>query len=79
LARRSVRGVNPQELLRSPDAAHRLPAAAVAGVRAALSGSLEWVFVATLPLLAAAVVISLFLRETPLRTDVPGVVAAGEH
>lgn len=79
LAHRSVRHVNPQELLRSPDAAHRLPASVVAGVRAALSGSLEWVFLGTLPLLAGAIVVSLLLHEMPLRTDVPGVVAAGEH
>jgi EmrB/QacA subfamily drug resistance transporter len=79
LAHRSVQHVNPQELLRSPDAARQLPAPVVAGVRAALSGSLEWVFLGTLPLLALAVAVSFLLRETPLRTDVPGVVAAGEQ
>ncbi|HEY3961204.1 MAG TPA: MFS transporter, partial [Gaiellaceae bacterium] len=69
LARRSVEGISPQELLRAPGTARHLPPTVVHGVHAALSTALERVFVWTLPLLAAAVAMSLLLRETPLRTS----------
>jgi EmrB/QacA subfamily drug resistance transporter len=69
LARRSVQNVSPQTLLRSPDAARRLPAAVVHDVHAALAGALQWVFLATVPLSAAAVVVAFLLREHPLRTE----------
>jgi len=69
LARRSVHGVSPQTLLRSPEAATRLSPSVVHDVHAALAGALQWVFLATLPLAVAAVVVSLLLREHPLRMD----------
>ncbi|HEX5450458.1 MAG TPA: MDR family MFS transporter [Gaiellaceae bacterium] len=79
LAKRSVHGVSPQELLRSPDTAKRLSPSVVHGVHAALSGALEWVFIATLPLLVGAVLASLLLREETLRTqahvEMPGEVS----
>jgi hypothetical protein len=68
LAHRAVGGVDPERLLRSPEAARSLPPAVVEGVRSALAESLQWVFLGTLPLAAAAVAISLLLREVPLRT-----------
>jgi EmrB/QacA subfamily drug resistance transporter len=82
LGRRAVAHVSPQQLLESPEAARRLPPAVVAGVHEALSNSLQWVFVGTLPLLAAAIGAALLLRETPLRTEshvaLPGEIAADE-
>ncbi len=69
LARRSVHGVSPQTLLRSPSAAHRLSPAVVHDVHAALAGALQWVFLATVPLGAAAVVAAFLLREQPLHTE----------
>jgi len=69
LARRSVQNVSPQTLLRSPDAARRLPVTVVHDVHAALAGALQWVFLATVPLSAAAVVVAFLLREHPLRTE----------
>jgi hypothetical protein len=69
LARRSVHGVSPQTLLRSPTAAHRLSPAVVHDVHAALAGALQWVFLATVPLGAAAVVAAFLLREQPLHTE----------
>jgi EmrB/QacA subfamily drug resistance transporter len=60
--------VAPDELLRAPAAAARLPAGVVEGVREALSASLHWVFVGALPLAVGAFVAVLFLRELPLKT-----------
>jgi len=60
--------VAPDQLLRSPTAAARLPDAVVEGVRQALSASLHWVFVGALPLAVGAFVAALLLRELPLRT-----------
>ena len=39
------------------------------GRRSALADALQWVFLATLPLIGAAVVVALLLREQPLRTE----------
>jgi EmrB/QacA subfamily drug resistance transporter len=69
LARRAVRHLDPQQLLQSPGAARHFPPHLVAEVRDALSASLHWVFVGTLPLVAIAIVATLFLREVPLRTS----------
>jgi hypothetical protein len=60
--------VDPGSLLRGSEAAGRLPAAAVHGVHVALAASLEWVFLGTLPLVAAAILASFLLQEVPLRT-----------
>src|SRR3954468_19600154 len=49
----------PDELLRAPTAAPRLPAGVVEGVREALSASLHWVFVGALALAVAAFVAAL--------------------
>jgi EmrB/QacA subfamily drug resistance transporter len=67
--------INPQRLLASPESAHRLPAHLVHGVRLSLASSLHTVFVASLPLLGLALVLSLLLKELPLRTE-RGVEAA---
>jgi EmrB/QacA subfamily drug resistance transporter len=83
LGRRAVHGVDPQRLLQSRDAARGLPPPVVAGVHSALADALHWVFLGTLPLLAAAIGASLLLRETPLREDrhveLPGEVAVEER
>src|SRR5581483_9515845 len=68
LGRRAVEGVDPERLLRSPEAARSLPPAVVEGVRSASSDALQSVFLWSLPLAAAAVVAALLLRELPLRT-----------
>lgn len=68
LTRRSVRGVNPQKLLQSPDAAKHFPPAVVANVHAALSAALHWVFVGSLPLVGVAIVSAIVIHELPLRT-----------
>jgi hypothetical protein len=75
LAHRSIRNLNPQELLRSPAVAHRFPPTVVAGVHSSLAHALEWVFLGTLPLMAVAVGAALLLREAPLRTDSPVAAA----
>jgi EmrB/QacA subfamily drug resistance transporter len=69
LGRHAAAGrVSPEQLLRSPDLARRVPAAVVEGVRVALSNALHWVFVGALPLAALALVAALLLKEVPLRT-----------
>jgi EmrB/QacA subfamily drug resistance transporter len=74
--------LDPEQLLRSPAAAHRYAPAVVEGVRISLSNALHWVFVGALPLAAAAVVTALLLEEIPLRTtthvQLPTEVDAGE-
>jgi len=77
LARRAIHGVTPQQLLRSPAAARRLPPSVVQGVHASLAHALDWVFIGTLPLVAAAVLTALLLRELPLQTS-SHVEVAGE-
>jgi EmrB/QacA subfamily drug resistance transporter len=67
LTKRSVTGVNPQQLLQSPRAASRYPPDLVASVQAALSASLHWVFLGTLPLIALAIAACLRLEDRPLR------------
>jgi EmrB/QacA subfamily drug resistance transporter len=69
LARRSIHNLDPQRLLRSPESAHRFAAPVVAGVHASLAHALQWVFLGVLPLVAIAVVVSLLLREVPLKTE----------
>ena len=71
LSHRSVRGVNPQQLLQTAGAAHRYRPATVAAVHEALASALHWVFDGTLPLVALAIVAVLLLREVPLRTSAP--------
>jgi EmrB/QacA subfamily drug resistance transporter len=68
LARHPGLHLEPGRLLRDPAAARRLPVAAVESVREALAASLHWVFLGTVPLVALALVASLFLKEIPLRT-----------
>jgi EmrB/QacA subfamily drug resistance transporter len=68
LARRSVSGVSPEQLLGAPNASARYGADVVAAVRVSLSHALEWVFLGSLPLVALAVVAAFLLRELPLRT-----------
>jgi EmrB/QacA subfamily drug resistance transporter len=62
--------VDPARLLQSPGAAGRLPPRLVEGVQLALSHSLHTVFLATLPLGVVTFVLTLFLKEVPLRTTV---------
>ncbi len=69
LAHRSIRDVNPQELLRTPDATRHFAPSVVAGVQGALAHALHWVFIGALPLVAIAVGASLLLRGLPLRTE----------
>jgi len=78
LSHRSIHRVDPQELLRTPDAAGRFAPSVVASVHGALAHALDWVFVGTLPLIAIAVAASFLLRETPLRTESYTEVAAGD-
>jgi hypothetical protein len=69
LAHRAVGNVDPEQLLRSPAAARQFPPAVVEGVRGALSASLHWVFLGTVPLVVAAAVTAFLLKEVPLRTE----------
>ncbi|HEX4724251.1 MAG TPA: MDR family MFS transporter [Pseudonocardiaceae bacterium] len=60
------RGVDPRAL-QSPAALHKLPAAIADPVVHAYAQSLHVVFLAGVPVALAAFVLSLFLREVPLR------------
>jgi EmrB/QacA subfamily drug resistance transporter len=62
--------LDPGRLLQSPALAQRVPDRLVEGVQAALADALHTVFVAALPLTVAALVVSFFLKELPLRTTV---------
>jgi EmrB/QacA subfamily drug resistance transporter len=64
----AARQISPERLLQQPALAHRLPAHEVEGVRVALADSLHSVFLAAVPLMALAFVVSLLLRQIPLRT-----------
>jgi MFS family permease len=59
-------GVDPRAV-QSPEALHKLPAAISAPVVHAYAQSLHVVFLAGVPVALAALVLSLFLKEVPLR------------
>jgi EmrB/QacA subfamily drug resistance transporter len=61
--------VNPQRLLASPASAHELPPQLVHGVRLSLASALHDVYLASLPLVGLALLVSFLLKELPLRTE----------
>jgi EmrB/QacA subfamily drug resistance transporter len=61
--------VNPQRLLASPASAHELPPHLVHGVRLSLASALHEVYLAALPLVGLALLVSFLLKELPLRTE----------
>jgi EmrB/QacA subfamily drug resistance transporter len=69
--------INPQRILHSPAAAQQLPPDLVHGVRVALASSLHNVFLACVPIAAAALLLSLLLKELPLSTE-RGVTTGAE-
>jgi EmrB/QacA subfamily drug resistance transporter len=60
------RGVDPR-VVQSPEGLHRLPAAVAEPVVHAYAQALHTVFLAGVPVALAALVLSLFLKEVPLR------------
>jgi EmrB/QacA subfamily drug resistance transporter len=66
IARALPPGVDPRAA-QSPAALHRLPAAVAAPIVSAYAQSLHVVFLAGVPVALVALVLSLFLKEVPLR------------
>jgi EmrB/QacA subfamily drug resistance transporter len=60
--------IDPQRLLQSPTAAHRLPTNLVDGVRASLAAALHPVYVTCFVISLLALAVSFLLKELPLRT-----------
>ncbi|MBV8302151.1 MAG: hypothetical protein JOY68_09550, partial [Candidatus Dormibacteraeota bacterium] len=71
-------GINPTSLQGNPAALQHLPAAIHHGLVLSVSQSLHVVFLSSVPVLAAAFVLTLFLREIPLRTRAHAQLAAAE-
>jgi EmrB/QacA subfamily drug resistance transporter len=71
-------GVDPGSLVRAPEAILRLPAAARSAVIGGIAEAVHLVFVVVIPVAALAFVLSLWLREIPLR-DTAHVGAHGEE
>ena len=70
-------GINPASLQGNPAALRNLPPAIHTGLIDAVSQSLHVVFLSAVPVLLVAIVLTLFLREIPLRTrDHPAMAAA---
>ena len=70
--------INPTSLQGNPAALAHLPAAIHTGLVDSVSQSLHVVFLSAVPVLVLAFLLTLFLREIPLRTRQEGAVAAGE-
>ena len=71
-------GINPSSLEGNPASLAHLPPVIHAGLVNAVSESLHVVFLAAVPILVVAFLITLLLREVPLRTHARGVPAAHE-
>ncbi len=71
-------GINPSSLEGNPASLAHLPPAIHAGLVNSVSESLHVVFLAAVPILVIAFLITLLLREVPLRTHARGVPAAHE-
>jgi EmrB/QacA subfamily drug resistance transporter len=65
---RAARGIDPALLRGSPAQIAALPAAVEAGVVASFASALSTVFLAAVPIALAALVVTCFLPELPLRT-----------
>jgi EmrB/QacA subfamily drug resistance transporter len=71
-------GINPSSLQGNPATLQHLPPAVHTGLVAAVSDSLHVVFLTAVPILALAFLLTLFLREIPLRTRTHAQRAAAE-
>jgi len=71
-------GINPSSLEGNPASLAHLPPVIHAGLVNSVSESLHVVFLAAVPILVIAFLITLLLREVPLRTHARGVPAAHE-
>ena len=71
-------GINPSSLEGNPASLAHLPPAIHAGLVNSVSESLHVVFLAAVPILVIAFLITLLLREVPLRTHARGVPGAHE-
>ncbi|MBV8527834.1 MAG: MFS transporter [Candidatus Dormibacteraeota bacterium] len=72
-------GINPSSLQGNPAALAHLPPAIHAGLVNSVSQSLHVVFLSAVPVLAVAFLLTLFLREVPLRTRQEPAIAAAEE
>ena len=70
-------GINPTSLQGNPAALDKLPPAIHAGLIQAVSDSLHVVFLAAVPFLIIAFVLTLFIPEIPLRSHAGSAVAEG--
>ncbi|MFN2569504.1 MAG: MDR family MFS transporter [Candidatus Dormibacteria bacterium] len=70
-------GLDPRSLQGNPTVLQKLPSAIHSGLIQAVSDSLHVVFLTAVPFLAIGFVLTLFLREVPLRTHARGVLAEG--
>ena len=71
-------GINPSSLEGNPASLAHLPPAIHTGLINAVSESLHVVFLAAVPILVIAFLLTLLLREVPLRTRARGIPAAHE-
>jgi hypothetical protein len=71
-------GINPASLQGNPASLAHLPTAIHTGLINAVSESLHVVFLAAVPILVIAFLLTLLMREVPLRTRASGVPAADD-
>jgi EmrB/QacA subfamily drug resistance transporter len=71
-------GINPASLEGNPATLAHLPSAIHTGLVNSVSESLHVVFLAAVPILVVAFLLTLLLREIPLRTRARGIPAAEE-
>jgi hypothetical protein len=72
-------GINPASLQGNPASLAHLPPAIHTGLINAVSESLHVVFLAAVPILVIAFLLTLLMREVPLRTKASGVPAVDEQ